>query len=274
MTSEASYRYIISRLETYIIVSLYAYTLGRPWRKITTFWSILPHPMTLLSTFWRAASHVAHVRIRTNLFLDTPTRLQNGASASESGKNVTISVFLNASIFREVHLLSSFLAAAFLSGVEAEEGGKQNVDIPLNLAPSTTLQSMDPVVSCDQISPNRRTASTASGTSTVLRISSQSMFLRSSLRPPGPPDDTLRQRQSRSISLPSSRSVSWNPHVEVWRQPSRRVSWSAQVEVFVIPAREESPGYSNLRRVKSARDCVSGDGPSRVSTRTSAESPF
>ena len=141
---------------------------------------------------------------------------------------------------------------------------------PLTLEPlhhaalSTTLYSMDPMASCDRISPNRRTASAASGTSTVSRISS--MFLRSSLRPSGPPDDLTRQTLSRPASLPSSRSVRWSTHVEVWQQPSRCVSWSAHVEVFVIPAREGSPDHSNSQRVSSARDPVSGDVLSGTST--------
>jgi hypothetical protein len=59
-----------------------------------------------------------------------------------------------------------------------------------------------------------------------------SLLLRSSVRPSGQ-DGTLRQRPPRTVS--------WNTHIEVWRQPARSITWSTQVEVFTIPAREERP---------------------------------
>jgi hypothetical protein len=40
------------------------------------------------------------------------------------------------------------------------------------------------------------------------------------------------------------RSISWNPHVEIWCQTSRSVSWHTHIEVFTIPARErQHDGY-------------------------------
>jgi hypothetical protein len=62
-----------------------------------------------------------------------------------------------------------------------------------------------------------------------------SLFLRkrSSVRPSGQ-DEKNRQKPPRTVS--------WNPHIEVWRQPSRSITWSTHVEVFIIPARERAPG--------------------------------
>jgi hypothetical protein len=82
--------------------------------------------------------------------------------------------------------------------------------------------SMDAVSWFLQIPPNPRRTSRAS-TSTVSRL--PSLFLRSSVRPSTPDSKPGK-----------SRSVSWSPHVEVWRQPSRSVTWHTHVRVTIIPA--------------------------------------
>jgi len=109
---------------------------------------------------------------------------------------------------------------------------------------------MDPVawflkIPPDPRSPNSNTSSplslgrTGSSPSSGVGSMLSSLFLRSwseeglrrksSVRPSGP-DGKPRQKPARTVS--------WNPHVEVWRPTARSVTWSAQVEIFIIPARE------------------------------------
>ena len=76
-----------------------------------------------------------------------------------------------------------------------------------------------------QIPPNPCSTSSPSSSTGMSRLSS---LLRRSGRPSGQDEKPPR-------------TVSWNTHIEVWRQPSRSVTWSSHVEVFVIPARERAP---------------------------------
>jgi hypothetical protein len=87
-----------------------------------------------------------------------------------------------------------------------------------------------------QLPPTPRSTSTGS------RLSSRS--LRYSLRASGP-DDRPRQK--------NSRTVSWNTHVEVWRQTSRSVLWNTHIEVSVIPARPSRPREG--ARERAPDDC-------------------
>ena len=57
------------------------------------------------------------------------------------------------------------------------------------------------------------------------------LFGRGSVRPSG--DKKPQQKHLKTVS--------WNPHDEVFRQTSRPVTWSMEVEVFIIPARDNAP---------------------------------
>jgi len=98
--------------------------------------------------------------------------------------------------------------------------------LPLCTSPPNR-RGMNAVAWFLQIPPNpRRTisASCASNEHFLFR------FMRSSVRASG--DNTTWQMPLRTVS--------WNTHVEIFRQTSRSVSWNTHVEVFTIPARNDN----------------------------------
>jgi len=102
-----------------------------------------------------------------------------------------------------------------------------------------------------QIPPNPRSpdrTSDRSSTSTASRFSS--LFLRSSVRRPGP-HEMPQQRPSKTVS--------WSTHIEIVPQPSWSVSWSTHIEVFVIPAREGASNDCDPRLESTAGECEKDD---------------
>ena len=82
-----------------------------------------------------------------------------------------------------------------------------------------------------QIPPNPRRTNRSSSALSKLAF----LLWRSSSPPSG---DKTKQ-------LKPSRTVSWNPHVEVlWR--SRSVTWTENLEVIIIPARDCAPDDYDL----------------------------
>jgi len=90
--------------------------------------------------------------------------------------------------------------------------------------------------------------SSLQGTPTLRSSLQGTPTLRSSLRPSGP-DDKPRQKPPRTVS--------WDTHVEVWRQSSQSVTWDTHVEVFVIPARERAADdCESFTFTSTARKCA------------------